>query len=159
MRGFGYACALLLAAVFVRAAAAKLARPAQTAAGFSALGVEPAPVAARLVPLAELLLAAALAAAPAVGGAFSLVLLGGFSVVLGRAVRRGVGVPCNCFGAARTEPVSWTDVVRNALLAGLAVAALVDPRPGMPSLVAAAVTAALFAAGGALLARLRRTGG
>lgn len=159
MTGFGYACALLLAGVFVRAGAAKLARPAEAAAAFSVLGVPSPGIAARVAPPAELLLAVTLAAAPAPGGLVALVVLGGFTAVLVRAVRRGLAVPCNCFGTARTDPVSWADVVRNVLLAALALAALVDPQTGVPSVAASAAAAALFAAGAAGLAMLRRRNG
>jgi hypothetical protein len=39
-------------------------------------------------------------------------------------VVRGDDVPCACFGRPSAHPVSWWHVVRNVVLAGLAVAAL-----------------------------------
>ena len=123
MGWLGYLCALVLAAVFVRAAAAKLARPAQTAAGFGALGLPAAAVLAWAVPAAELVTAALLVAVPRPGGVVALVLLAVFTAVLAVAVRRDVATGCPCFGAASTKPVSWRDLARNVLLAGLAVAA------------------------------------
>ena len=156
MDGLGYACAVLLAAVFVRAAAAKLARPAATVAGFTALGVPAAPLSARAVPLVELATAAALLAAPRVGAVVGLFLLAVFTGLLARAVRTGTQAPCNCFGAARADPVSWVDLVRNALLGGLAVLATAAPRPVVPRPAGAAVVLAAFLAGVALLAAARR---
>jgi uncharacterized membrane protein YphA (DoxX/SURF4 family) len=154
--GLGYACAVLLAAVFVRAGAAKLARPAATATAFVALGVPASTTVARAVPVLELLVAAALLAAPRAGGLGAIALLAPFTAVLARAVRAGTQTPCNCFGAARADPVSWVDVVRNALLAGLAVAAATAPGPEVPAPAAAATAVASFAAGSVLLAACRR---
>lgn len=127
----GYLCALGLAAVFVRAGAAKLARGGQTAESFAALGLPAARLLARVVPLVELALAVTLVAFPSVGGVASLVLLGAFTAVLVRAITSGVTTSCNCFGSARAEPVSHSDVMRNALLAALALgAALTTARWG-----------------------------
>ena len=156
MDGLGYACAVLLAAVFVRAGAAKLARPASTVAGFTALGVPAAAISARAVPFVELTTAAALLAAPRVGAAAGLFLLALFTGLLARAVRTGSQAPCNCFGAARADPVSRVDLVRNALLAGLAVLATAAARPVVPGPAGAAVALAAFLAGVALLASARR---
>lgn len=126
----GLVAAVLLAAVFVRAAAAKLARPGATAASFLSLGV-PAPKAmARVVPTVELGLAVLLVAAPEAGALASLVLLALFSALLVRALATGLEVGCNCFGSASTEPVSIRDLARNGLLAGLALAAFLLSRPG-----------------------------
>jgi hypothetical protein len=154
--GLGYACALLLAAVFVRAGAAKLARPSATAASFAALGLPGAPWAARGVPFAELLTAVSLIVAPRIGGAAALALLLAFTGLLVRAVRRGSTAPCNCFGAARADPVSGADVVRNALLGGLAGVGLAAGEPGVPAPPAILAAGAAFAVGVAGLGALRR---
>ncbi len=123
MGSFGYGCALVLAAVFVRAGAAKLARPGRTAAGFAALGLPaPAPL-AWAVPAAELVTAVLLVASPQVGGALALAVLVVFTGVVVSAVRRGVTAGCTCFGAVSAKPVSARDIVRNLVLAGLAAAA------------------------------------
>lgn len=132
MAGLGYTCALVLAAVFVRAAVAKAVRPAETAAGFAALEVPAPPVTSRVVPAVELVLAIVLLAAPRAGGGAALVLLAAFSAFVGRALHRGVSVPCNCFGSARAEPVSRIDLLRNLFLGGLAVAALIPTEPLLP---------------------------
>jgi uncharacterized membrane protein YphA (DoxX/SURF4 family) len=153
--GLGYVYALVLAAVFVWAGAAKLARPAQTKASFEALRVPAASEAARLVPISELVLSVLLVAVPPFGGAGSLVMLAAFTALLIRAIAAGTAAPCACFGAVRAEPVSAADVLRNALLAALAVAALLTPAPVAPSgtEVALAVAACVV---GALVVRAAR---
>ena len=156
MDGLGYACALVLAAVFVRAGAAKVARPAQTTTSFAALGVPAAGAVARLVPVVEVLVAVALLAAPRAGGIGALALLLPFSAVLGRAVRAGSVVPCNCFGAARADPVSSIDVVRNVMLVALALVALSAGEPSVPVPAAAAAAVATTTAGSLVLAGMRR---
>jgi uncharacterized membrane protein YphA (DoxX/SURF4 family) len=147
---------VLLAAVFVRAGAAKLARPAATATSFAALGVPAAGPVARAVPATELLVAAVLLAAPRAGAIGSLALLVPFTAVLARAVARGTRTPCNCFGGARADPISWADVIRNVLLGVLAVAALPASRPVAPERAGAATAAALFVAGYGVLLAIRR---
>lgn len=147
MGGFGYVCAVVLAAVFVRAGVAKAIRSEGTVAGFVALGVPRAPAVARAVPAVEMALAVALLSFPRIGGVAALVTLATFSLFLARAVRAGVTVGCNCFGQARAEPVSGRDLVRNAMLATLALAALSTTRPVMPSLVAAVAAAVVVGAG------------
>jgi hypothetical protein len=71
----------------------------------------------------ELVLAVALIASPALGGAAALALLGLFSAVLVRNL--GADTGCGCFGAAHTRAISRVDLVRNAVLAGLAFVAVV----------------------------------
>lgn len=157
MNGLGYACAVLLAAVFVRAGAAKLARPAATATTFAALGVPTAPTVARAVPVAELLVAAALLAAPRSGGVAALALLGLFTLVLARAVARGSPTPCNCFGATRADPVSGVDIARSVMLGVLAMEAITAPRVEMPAPPAVLSAAAGFVVGWTGLWWLRRS--
>jgi uncharacterized membrane protein YphA (DoxX/SURF4 family) len=156
MGGLGYACAVLLAAVFVRAGAAKLARPGPTASSFVALGVPAARATARAVPVVELLVAVALLTVPRAGAISALVLLVPFTAVLARAVRRGSDTPCNCFGSARAESVSAVDVVRNVLLGALALVATAAARPVTPATGAAVTAAAMSAAGYAGLVAARR---
>ncbi len=119
----GSAAGIVLAGVFVWAGAAKLARPAITVDAFAALGVPAPEVTARLVPITELVLAAALISAPRFGGLVALVVVVGFSAVLVRALGAGTTAGCNCFGRARLEPVSRRDLLRNAVLAVLALVA------------------------------------
>jgi uncharacterized membrane protein YphA (DoxX/SURF4 family) len=151
----GYTCALALAAVFVRAGAAKLARPSVAASSFAALGAPAPTLLARGVPLAELLTAVALIASPRAGAAVALLLLAAFSLFLGRAVASGATAPCNCFGAARAEPVSAADLARNGLLAAPALAALAATGPEVPAPGAVVAVVAAFALGLAVLAAAR----
>jgi uncharacterized membrane protein YphA (DoxX/SURF4 family) len=120
----GYLCALVLAAVFVWAGAAKLARPTMTAAGFGALGLPAPGTFAVAVPVVELLLSVTLVAAPRAGSATALVLLAVFTAVLAHALRAGATSGCACFGTTATRPLSRRDLVRNAALAALALGGL-----------------------------------
>jgi hypothetical protein len=116
---------VVLAAVFAFAGGAKLADREATAEGFRALRLRAADRLAVQVPSVELATAVLLIAAPAGGAVVALLLLVGFSVVLARRLRDGVAAPCRCFGGARTKPIAWSDLARNAVLAALAVVTLV----------------------------------
>ena len=124
MSSLGFGCALVLAAVFVWAAAAKVARPDRTAAGFAAFGLPGARALAWVVPAAELLTAFWLVALPRAGGVVALGLLAVFTGVIVAALRRGVSAGCSCFGSVSTKPVSSRDILRNVVLMALAGAAM-----------------------------------
>ena len=156
MVGFGYTCGLLLAATLVWAGGAKTAQPAATRAAFGALGLPAAGLLARGMPVVEGVTAVLLLAVPRVGAAVALALLLLFSAVVVRAIGLGVTTGCSCFGSRSTEPVSWVDVVRNALLMVLALAALVPTRPVVPSAAAAFGAVAASGAGVAVIAATRR---
>jgi len=111
---------------------------------------------ARAVPVVELLSAVLLLVVPRVGAVAALLLLFGFSIFVGRAVRSGVVAPCNCFGAARSDPVSTADLMRNALLGALAVAAATAVRPERPGPLAVVTVAGAVAAGLIVMAAVRR---
>ena len=117
---------------------------------------------ARIVPVVEVLLALALVARPAIAAWPALVLLGAFTFVIWLAIARGVAAPCSCFGTARKEPVSTNEIVRNGMLAGLAIVASAAHGsaawPGLPQLVLVTVATALGRVGLAL-ADFRRQGG
>lgn len=153
MTDLGRALALLLAAVLVWAAVAKLRRPDETSKSFGDLGL-PAPRAlAWTVPGIELAIAGWLVLAPAAAAWAVVALLAGFTVVLARGI--AAGVPCACFGSTSTEglPVSAREIVRNALLAGAAVVAT-GSGPGdalWPEPAALAVAAVSAVAGWSLL--------
>lgn len=156
MDGFGYACAIVLAAIFVRSGTAKLARPGVTAASFSALGVPGSAAAARMVPATELVVAALLLGLPRIGGSLAVGILLAFTLILRRAIRSGSTAPCNCLGSAASEPVSRVDVLRNGLLLLLAVAAGRELLPRVPSPLAALVATMGVGAGYGVY-RLART--
>lgn len=155
------ASALVLAAVFGAAAVAKAARPRTTRESLSALGLPVPAILAIAVPAVEGLLAVVLVLAPKPAARVSLVVLALFTAFLWRAVARGTAAPCACFGSSRSEPVSSTEIVRNALLLALAVVAEGAPSPGWPGLPALVVVTLATAMGRVLLALLdlrRRTG-
>ena len=156
MSGFGYACAVVLAAVFVRAGVAKAVGGGATRDGFAALGAPAPAFTARAVAFVELTLAVLLLASPRAGGVAALVLLAAFTVFLAGAVRRGVTAGCNCFGAARVDPVSPVDLLRNGLLVLLAAAALLAGEPAVPSPLGGALAAGLAVSGALLLQAARR---
>lgn len=153
MHQVGSAAAILLAAVFAWAGAAKIARGSKrTAAAFAALGVPSPRVAARAVPFVELAIAALLVVVPRAGGLAALAALAAFSFVLAHAVVSGLEVGCGCFGTTSTEAISFVDLTRNAMLALLAAAACVPPALVRPSLPAAVVVSAGSAVGLVVLA-------
>jgi len=147
MDALASATAIVLAAVFAWAGVAKLLRRADTAASFVALGVPAARGLAVVVPLVELALAAGLVLRPALAGWAALALIFAFTVVIWRAIHRGIKAPCSCFGTASKEPVSTNEIVRNGMLAGLAVLATAAHGaagwPGLPQIVIVTVLAAL----------------
>lgn len=155
----GMAGAVVLAAVFAWAGAAKLGRLADTAAGFADLGLPWSSALARGMPVLELSLAVLLLVVPGVGGGVALLLLGGFSAVLLRALRRGVVVRCACFGRGDGPLLSWVEVLRNGLLGAPAVLALfAGTKPQFPGWAAVAAMLLGTAAGAVLLGIVRRRG-
>ena len=93
-----------------------------------------------LLPAAELAVGVLLVAwRSAVPGVVAGLLLVGFTVVLLRA--RARRVPCLCFGAAKVDtPVGPAAIIRNGVLAALAVFAI-----GSPSGASAGATVAIAA--------------
>jgi hypothetical protein len=158
MEGLGGACAVVLAALLLLAAVAKWRDQSGTASSFAGLGLPGARVLARAVPASEAIIAVALVARPAVGGALAAVLLLGFTAVLFVGRRRAA--PCACFGSSRAQPVTTVDLVRNALLFAAALTAMLGAGGGaaQPSLAGAiaVTTAAVVLIVGVTLADLRR---
>jgi hypothetical protein len=147
----GYVSALVLALVMAWAGVAKLRSRSETAASFAAFGV-PAGL-ARVVPLVELALAVALVFVPALAAGAAAVLLAAFTVVLVRAIGRGVTVGCNCFGSSRSEPVSSVELVRNTMLIALAIVAT-GAAVGVPSFESVVLVSTAVALGAVVLAAL-----
>jgi len=126
VRGSGaIIAALLLGAVMVRAAVAKLGSRRQTEEDFASLGLVAAGSLAVAVPIVELAVAALLVTAPGWGGVVAAALLTAFTAVLVRVLRRPDGlVPsCACFGGSSRSPISWRHLARNGVLLALALAA------------------------------------
>ncbi|WP_432928139.1 MauE/DoxX family redox-associated membrane protein [Microbispora sp. CA-135349] len=89
----------------------------------------------------------AVPATASAGFAVALAALAAFSFVIRTAIRRGLAVPCHCFGGRRL-PVGPADLARNAVLGsialtGLALTVLVPARG--PAELAGAAVAALAA--------------
>jgi Methylamine utilisation protein MauE len=122
------AARVVLAIVLAASAIAKLRSRATVERQMGSLvGERYAPMIAPALPVAELVVAIVLVGwwSPA-PGVVALVLLAAFTVVLVRAQARHV--PCLCFGAARLDvPVGPASVLRNGVLAGLAVFAIGRP--------------------------------
>jgi hypothetical protein len=151
----GRGAAVGLAVVFVVAGAVKLRHGEATAVALRGLGLPVPVVLAWIVPVAELGLAWGLVARPRLGGAAALLALAGFSAVLWRALGRGKAVTCGCFGGTGSAPISVADLVRNGLLAVLAVAATAAPVAGPPSLAAVVAVTAAAVAGAVVVALVR----
>ncbi len=125
---------LLLASVLAVSAVAKLADRAGSKSSLTAFGVPSAVAgpAATLLPPAELVIAAGLLGGVSARAAAiaMLVLLGTFSAAVVRALARGDEVACHCFGQLSTEPAGPGSLLRNGILAVLAV--FVVAAPGAP---------------------------
>ena len=145
----------MLAAALVVSAVAKLRAPAEVRRQVGAitsdrLGAFAGPG----LPAAELVVAVALVALwGPVPGVVALAMLAVFTVALVRAQARHV--PCACFGAGASDaPPGAAAVVRNGLLAALAVLAIGSPAGAdvAPTVVGCvlfgAVTAAVVRASG-----------
>jgi peroxiredoxin/uncharacterized membrane protein YphA (DoxX/SURF4 family) len=126
---------LLLAAVFLVAGLAKLADLPGSRQAVRDFGL-PAPLASPLgllLPLAELAVALALLPTTTAwyGALGALVLLVAFIAGISVNMARGNAPDCHCFGQLHSEPVGWPTLVRNAVLALLAVFLAVQG-PGHP---------------------------
>lgn len=106
------------------AAVAKLREPDETERSFDALAIPQPRLAARFVPIIELLLAAALIVTPALGAGAALATLAFFTTLLIGRIRSGFTAPCRCFGSVSDQPLSWRDVGRNLVFCGLAITGL-----------------------------------
>jgi peroxiredoxin len=140
---------LVLAGVLAWSGLAKVVDRAgfRTALAGFALPAGLAGAAAVVLPVAELVVAAALVpAGPAWwAAAAALVLLLAFTLVLAVTLLRGQRPECHCFGPFFARPISWLTVVRNGILVA-AAAVLVAPGPGAPRLGLVAEAGRLSAA-------------
>lgn len=161
---------VVLAATFLAAGASKfrdLDGVAQTARHFG-LPARLVPASRVGVPALEVAIAAGIlvTGAARVSAGVALVLLGAFSVAIGRVLAAGREVPCRCFGAASAEPVGRAALARNAGLMVLAAIVASGPAVSLPSWFAdrsgseLAILALAFtvAAQGVLNVRLWRAG-
>ena len=151
----GYVAGWVLASTFAVAAATKWRERDRTGRAFAGLDLPLSPVLATVVPATEATLAALLVVAPRPAAALSLAVLGAFTLVIVRAVRAGSTAGCGCFGSSASHAVSAIDVVRNLLLAALAVAALGASRPVLPNLEAVVLVTLSSMIGLVVLSSLR----
>jgi peroxiredoxin/uncharacterized membrane protein YphA (DoxX/SURF4 family) len=118
---------LLLGAVFALSGVAKLADQAGSRQAMIAFGLPRAlaPPLGRLLPLAELAVAAALLPAVSAwwGALGALALLLAFVVGIGANLAQSRKPDCRCFGQLHSSPVGWKTLARNGLL--MAVAAFI----------------------------------
>ncbi len=119
-----------LAAVLLVSGAAKLRDKRATRDAFDALRVPawiPADIAARVLPWAEIVLAAALLALPSpwspVAAVTVLLLMLSYTAVIARALTFEEPVTCSCFGSIGRHDVDRLTLARNILLTLLAGAA------------------------------------
>jgi uncharacterized membrane protein YphA (DoxX/SURF4 family) len=129
------AARLLLASVFVLAAAAKIADREGSGRAVREFRVPErlALPAASLIPFAELGIAVAFLIGPMARWAAisAMVLLAVFSAAIAIALARGERIDCHCFGELSNAPVSRVSLLRNGALAGLAAfVALAPNAPG-----------------------------
>lgn len=116
---------LVLFAVFLLAGATKLVNLAgfrKVLPDFGIPRILSGPVAI-VLPMAELILAAGLIPAKLAwyAGWGALFLFGIFILAIGFAMSRGRKPDCNCFGQLYSAPVGLSTVIRNAILAALAL--------------------------------------
>jgi thiol-disulfide isomerase/thioredoxin/uncharacterized membrane protein YphA (DoxX/SURF4 family) len=162
----------ILAVVFLVAAVGKLLDLGGSRRAAEEFGVPArvASVAGPALPVAELVTAVMLLIRPTavIGAGFALVLLLLFTLGVLYAMSQGRAPDCHCFGQIHSEPAGRSTLVRNALLAALAVVILVGGTGPSVSgalaglngtqaaLVAVSVIAALLAVAVAQLWRGRR---
>jgi peroxiredoxin len=115
---------LVLFGVFALAGAAKLTDRTGSREMLLEFGV-PRVVAhpmSLILPIAELIVAAALLPADSVGlaavAAFSFLVI--FTVAIGVNLARGRTPDCNCFGQLHAAPIGWSTIARNVTLAAVA---------------------------------------
>lgn len=124
---------LVLAAVFAVAGFAKLMDRDGSRAGLEGFGV-PAKLAKPggiLLPLAEIAVAILLlpVATAWYAGLAALLLLLAFVGGIAYNMSKGRAPDCHCFGQIHSEPAGWSTLIRNGVLAAVAVFLLV-PGPG-----------------------------
>ncbi|MGI8730715.1 MAG: TlpA family protein disulfide reductase [Solirubrobacteraceae bacterium] len=110
-----------LALVFIAAGVGKLLDPSGSRTALQGFGVSGrwSGVAVRLLPVAELAVAAALLTQPLarIGAAAALLLLAAFIFGVGNALRQGRAPDCHCFGQLHSAPAGRGTIVRNVVLA------------------------------------------
>ena len=116
---------LLLAVVFALAGVTKLLDRAGTQRSLGEFGLSPALAGSFsvLLPIVELVIAAAVLPVPSAvyGAAAALALLAIFAVAIGISLAHGRAPECHCFGQLHSEPLGPRLLIRNGLLAVVAL--------------------------------------
>ncbi len=120
----GAIAAAVVGAVLVVSGVAKLATPRRWRTQAEELGV---PWAAGPLPYVEIVLAALLVAQVGrhVVAWCAVALLVSFTTLLSIRLAQGRRPPCACFGSLSSKPIGRWDLVRNAVLIGIAILAAV----------------------------------
>lgn len=152
MGSFAIGVQVLLAVVFATAGVAKLLDQRGSRRALIGFGVPQtlAPTVGRALPLAEIAVAIALVPRPSArwGALAACVLLVSFVAGISRAMWQGSAPDCHCFGQLHSAPAGRGTLVRNALLAGLAiVVAIHGPGPAIHAWIDARSGAELVAVG------------
>ncbi|HLJ67695.1 MAG TPA: MauE/DoxX family redox-associated membrane protein [Chloroflexota bacterium] len=123
MDGLLLVARLVLAAIFLVAAATKLLNRQGTVAAVEAFGapLAVAPAIAFVLPLAELAVAVALIPTRTawLGSIGALVLLAVFMAAIGINLSLGRRPSCNCFGQLSSSPIGLRTLARNAVFAAI----------------------------------------
>jgi Methylamine utilisation protein MauE len=136
-----------LVVVLVAASAAKLAGPdrfLRTLTSLPWLSLPAARALTRLVPVAEIGVAALLVAVPPAGAIAALILLTVFTGVVAVELAAGRRFACGCFGGTESRPAGPVTLLRNVLLLAAAVAIVALPRDAEPGAVLAGAGAGLL---------------
>jgi len=131
------ACRLVIAALFLLAAAGKIASPqafAETIAAFELLPTALIHPTAILLPWLEAVAAIALVSPTsfrAAGGIILMTLLTAFTLAMIWVIARGIDTECGCFGKTwLSGSIGWPHVVRNLLLTAALAVGLLGPNAG-----------------------------
>jgi methylamine dehydrogenase accessory protein MauD len=149
---FAIGVQVLLAAVFATAGAAKLLDQPGSRRALIGFGVPRAlaPAAGVLLPLSEIGAAVALAARPSArwGAVAALFLVLSFVAGISRALKKGRAPDCHCFGQLHSAPAGPGTLIRNAVLAALAIVLVIHgPGPAIDTWIQARSPAELVAVG------------
>jgi len=152
MDSFAVVVVLVLAAVFAVAGAAKLfdLKGSRQAVGDFGVPASLVPAVGVLLPIAEIATALALVIHPIArwGAVAALALLLVFVGGVANAMRQGKDVDCGCFGRIYAATAGSLTLVRNGLMAALALVVVVHgPGPAVDAWVADRTAAELAATG------------
>lgn len=154
---FAIGVQVLLAAVFATAGVAKLLDQPGSRRALVGFGISGslAPTLGLLLPLAELATAVALILQPSArwGAVMAVVLLLSFIVGISHALLQGEAPDCDCFGQLHSAPAGRGTLIRNGVLAALAMVLVVHgPGPAIDAWAQARSAAELAAAGAGIAA-------